>query len=316
MKKAALLSLAFVFAFSLALSGCGTVAPDPGESSGPAGSEVVVINGRAEYMTFDESLSAATDIVAAVYTGEYERHGVYYDSTFTPVEWLKGTDTQGDIRVRTCDMTVDVTDAGIRYKTKANDYVQGAKYVLVLSKTISVYLPYDVYLPMNNIMIEYGETPTMYNDSFVGDFSESEPESEDTSGVINYIEEFLLSGEDVSRVTGYDFIRSDDIAEVVSGSSVVAEVVPEELTGSSDNNDTERYLCSVRDVLKGTVDGESINIIFIADSVEPGSEYLVMLEQAGDSGYYILSSKISVCGSGDESFEDVKDILRGSAQDS
>ena len=169
-----------------------------------------------------------------------------------------------------------------------------------------------MYLPLNNIMIDGDKTPTMYDGSTVGNFSDEQKDIKDFNGAIEYINAYQLKGIDTSKVVGTDYIRSDDLSEVVDKSSIVAEITPIELTAKSENNNTERYICSVQNILKGNVSKSDIKIIFTSSTVELGKNYTVMIERLGTSEYYILSSKISVYESKDKASEQVKNIIENS----
>lgn len=310
------------------LSGCNNTNEEP-HSYNSENDESSIINGenekydsentgtgissRVKYMSFEDTLATATDIMVATYTGRTERHGIYYDLEFIPVKQIKGTAVDGNIHVRICEQSVSVVDRDIGYVVSPSRYETGANYVLVLEKFISVYNLYDLYLPLNNILIESGEKPTMYNDSFVGDFSASRIEGKSSTEILEYIEDFQLKGEDVSQVVGYDYIRSTNLADVVSSSSVVIEIVPVELLGANENNDTERFVCNITNSLKGDMREGQITIIFVADTVDIGSKYIVMLERLGDSDYYILSSKASVYANDGAISEKVKTMIQSSS---
>lgn len=270
------------------------------------------ISSRIEYKTFEETLASATNIVIAAYTGESEKHGIYRDLLFSPERQIKGSEINEEFRVRICDQTVTVANTDIKYSESIERYVQGEKYVLILGKYVSVYNPYDLYVPFNNILIEDGKSPTMYDGSALDKFSDKQNAIKDFNHAIEYIDAFQSSGVDTSKAVGYGFIRSDNLSEVVNRSSTVAEVVPLELTGSSENNNTERYVCKVEDVLKGKISESDIKIIFMAGTVEIGKKYTVMIEKHGSFEYYSLSSKISVYSSEDEISKQIKNIVDNS----
>ena len=316
-KTATVVFLSMLICISI-LSACNKTRLNPSDDNGqPEPNDVessVGVSSQIKYMSFEETLSAATDIMVATYTGKTERRGMYYDLEFAPIKQIKGTQKGENIYVSLCTQSVGVAGTGIEYVESPSGYVVGAEYVLVLEKHISVYTPYDVYLPLNNILIKSGETPTMYNGSFVGNFSTASMEEKSSDEILEYIEKFQLTGTDVSRVVGHDFIKSTDLTKIVTLSSIVAEVVPIELIGASENNNTERFLCTVTDVLKGNVPDEKIKIIFVADTVKIGSKYTVMLEHYGTSIYHILSSKNSVYATNEAFSNSVKAILQHSSE--
>lgn len=325
MKKISIIILCVAISCAWILSGCNNTNGKPHSYNSENGgssvyngeneeydSENTGISSQVKYMSFEDTLATATDIMVATYTGRVERHGIYYDLEFIPVEQIKGSEVDGNIRVRICEQSVSVVGMNIEYVESPSRYVKGSNYVLVLEKHISVYNPYDLFIPLNNILIENGGNSTMYDDSFVGDFSASRIDGKSSTEVLEYIEDFQLKGKDISQVNGYDFIRSTNLTDVVSSSSVVVEVVPLELIGASKNNDTERFVCNITNSLKGDILKENIKIIFAADTVNIGSKYIVMLERLSNSEYYILSSKASLYASDGATSEKVKAIIKSS----
>lgn len=326
-EKTSTIILLFVLSCLLILSGCNNTngilnssVTEKNEYSVPngeyeeSGSDNTGISSQVQYMSFEDTLATATDIMVATYTGRTERHGIYYDLEFTPVKQVKGTRADGNVHVRICEQSVSVVGTDIQYLEEPNRYVAGANYVLVLKKHISVYNPYDLYIPLNNILIENGESPTMYDDSFVGIFSTSIIEESSFEGILKYIEDFQLKGIDVSQVNGYDYIRSTNLTDIVTLSSMVVEVVPVQLLGVSENNDTERFLCNITNSLKGNILEGKIKIVFFADAVDIGSTYTVLIEPLGDSEYYILSSKNSLYANARSTSESIKAIIQSSSK--
>lgn len=274
--------------------------------------EYTNITSQIIYMSFEETLASATNIVIATYTGEMEKCGIYYDLVFSPERQIKGSGVDKDFHVRVCNQSVTVSDKNIQYVESVEKYTKNKKYVLILEKQVSVYDAYDLYLPLNNVLIEEGKNPTMYDCSALSNFSDELKDIIDFNSAIEYINDFQLKGIDTSKIVGTDFIRSDNLSEVVNKSSIVAEVTAVELTAKSENNNTERYICSVQNVLKGDISKSDIKIIFMAGTVEIGKKYTVLIERLGTSEYYILSSKISVYDSQDKASEQVKIIIKDS----
>ncbi len=206
-------------------------------------------------LSFEEMLAASTNIVVATYTGERETHGIYEDLTFSPERQIKGTGLEAEFHVRNPDGT-------------AGGYAQGETYCLLLEKHVSVYNPYDVYVPLRSTPLKGGEAESL--------------------------ETVLAQTVDTSKTVGRAFIESDDLSEIVRNSPLVAEVVPTALTGSNENNRTERYACDVRSVWKGRIPASEAEILFTAGTVAVGEPYIVLLADPDGAVYYVLSSKKSV----------------------
>jgi len=116
----------------------------------------------------------------------------------------------------------------------------------------------------------------------------------------SYVSSYLADCPDSPDAVGTDYIRSSVLSDIVEGTSVIVTVTPTEYIGGSDNNDTDRYLCRVEHRIKGAV-GDTMNIIFYKDTVEIGTQYVVMVEPLSESSsYYILSSKSSVYPASDK----------------
>lgn len=245
---------------------------------------------QVKYLSFEECLSAATHVVSATFTGEYEAHGMYKDLIFTSVKQYKGETLTGNFHLRVCDQIVNVVGTDIGYSSSANDYIAGETYLLVIEKHVSVYYPYDVYLTLGNIRITENDS-VMYDGAKIEKHS-SNLQTSSSIGIVDYIEEYVSKSVDTSTVQGIDYIRGTTLKTIVDESTIIAIVTPTEYIGGSDNNNTSRYSCSVDEVIKGSLSDDVIKVIFTADSVSVGESYVVMLEEMGT--YYILSSQNSV----------------------
>ena len=305
----------------LMLFGCQTTAntPSTGLVSNPDSSDILSDEGdsvrtgnssQLEYLTFEETLASATNIVVATYTGEFERNGIYDDLVFLTERSLKGTDIGEAFHVRLSNQAATAGNTDLQVPASPDSFVQGEKCCLILEKHISVYNPYDVYVPLHNVLMQGDQTPTMYTGS--SDYADGQSERSDFDTAIASIEALLARSVDTSKVAGREFIRSDDVSEIAQESSSIAEVVPIALKGSNENNHTERYACSVQSVLKGKIPESDIEILFMAGTVEVGKTYTVMLENPGSFVYYVLSSKNSVYRSDDALSAQIKRIVEES----
>lgn len=257
------------------------------------------------YMTFEECLAAATHVVSATYNGEYETHGIYKDLVFTVTKLYKGTDMPREFHLRMCEQRVSIAGTDIGYLTSANDFTTGETYLLVLEKQVSVYYPYDLYLPLGNIKIT-SDDAVMYDGVNVKSHSDTLNDTPSDS-VVSYIEDYVKNT--ISPAAqGIDFIRDSSFENVIDNTSIIAIVTPTEYIGGSENNNTSRYLCTVSEVIKGSLNEVSIKVIFEEDTVELNCEYVVMLEELGT--YYILSSQNSVHSTANTTvIQQVKDIV-------
>lgn len=246
-----------------------------------------------KYMTFEETLLAATNVVVATYTGEYETNGIYRDLIFVPVKQLKGVELTEYFYVSTHEHEVEVAGHGITYRESSSQYVAGKTYILVLEKVVSVYQSHDVYMPMNNILIDTNGAASMYGSDSLADHSAALSANSGVDDISAYITSFVEANVGhIPAIIGTEYIRSNDIAKITEGTSLILRVTPTECIGGSENNHTEQYLCHVDEILKGAVSAQQIMVVFMEDTIVAGSKYVIMVEPLGN--FYILSSQNSV----------------------
>lgn len=266
-----------------------SVLPYEDDSFNQSDSTFVETQTQIMYLSFEECLSAATHVVSATCKGEYETHGKYKDLVFTVAKQYKGTDIPDEFHLRVCDQTVIVAGTDIGYSTSADNYEAGETYLLVLEKHVSVYYPYDLYLAYGNIKIT-NDTAVMYDGSNITAHS-NKLNNSSSNDVISYVENYVKNSVPPAA-QGFEFIRNSTLDYVVDNTTIIAVVTPTEYIGGSENNNTSRYLCTVNEVIKGSINDTDIKVIFVTGSVEPDCGYVVMLEEMGT--YYILSSQNSV----------------------
>lgn len=251
-------------------------------------------------LDFDECISVATNIVSAKYIDAKQR-GMYSDLTFEITEQLKGNIEEENIEeenivVTVMNQYVEVMDTSIKYEQDYSKYSPGEEYVLILERHVSVYYDTDKYLVIGDIFIPKKNisNSTIYGEENISNWvSEVDIEINNYEAITSRIEKSV----DMSPECGYygtDYIHSDNIEDIKEQTEFIFEVKIVESTGGSENNNTESFNCEVLNCIKGEANGDVIEIIFIADTVEVGNEYRVMLSHKGKANFYTLSSKYSV----------------------
>jgi len=246
-------------------------------------------------LDFDECISVATNIVSAKYIDTKQR-GMYSDLTFEITEQLKGRIKEENIVVTVMNQYVEVIDTSIKYEQDYSKYSPGEEYVLILERHVSVYYDTDKYLVIGDIYIpkKHISDSTIYGEENISNWvPEVDTEINNYEAIISRIENSV----DMSPECGYygtDYIHSDNIEDIKEQTEFIFEVKVGESTGGSENNNTESFNCEVLNCLKGEANSEMIEIIFVADTVEEGNEYMVMLSHKGNANFYTLSSKYSV----------------------
>lgn len=246
-------------------------------------------------LDFDECISVATNIVSAKYIDAKQR-GMYSDLTFEISEQLKGYIEEENIVVTVMNQYVEVMDTSIKYEQDYSKYSPGEEYVLILERHVSVYYDTDKYLVIGDIFIPKKNisNSTIYGEENISNWvSEVDIEINNYEAITSRIEKSV----DMSPECGYygtDYIHSDNIENIKEQTEFIFEVKIVESTGGSENNNTESFNCEVMNCIKGEANSDVIEIIFIADTVEVGNEYRVMLSHKGKANFYTLSSKYSV----------------------
>ena len=181
------------------------------------------------YLSFEDSLSLSTDIVAAEFLG-YDEQELYTELAFRVEEVLRGEAQPGEtLFVFELPAVVELTD-DLRYTTGEDDYVPGARY-----------------LP-------------------------------------------------APELPARRYTTSDDPDEIAAASEDILVVTTLEALPPGELNGTQSYRCRVEEVRRGgTAVGETVIVVFFADTVGAGETVLVLANRSRpDSLVYTLSSAQSV----------------------
>lgn len=262
-------------------------------------------------MTFEEYVANASNIVRAKYLGARVEGNLAYLS-FEPLSQIEGQIEEETFNVvRRLDTVYYSTTGEYRYTGDYSRYVVGEEYLLVLEKHVSVYYDCDRYYVLGDIFIpktlDAGATMLGYEE--LAQFVTAEENITSTySEICDYIEEIAKENPGKS-----EYVESTDLQDIVEGSTYIFKVKVEKYEGGAESNNTERFYCTVSEQLKGIPDGDRVLIIFVADTVEIGSEYIVLLDKVDETAiFYVLSSKNSVYPVSDtESIAVIKDALKG-----
>lgn len=269
---------------------------------------------EAEYMSFEEALSSATDVL----TGKFVSYTtvsdevVYTELEFEVEEVLKGETDSEVIYVFEVPTLVSFSDMEESYLTATYDYTVGESYLLVLSRRVSVYYEHDRYYQEGEIYIPLSEpTDSMMYTQPLTLHNTSGLSLADEEDLLSSIEGILVSvaAEDNTESSAYfgsAYIDSEDISELAAASDYVFSVQTVELLVEGVYAQTETWICKIETLYKGDISESVLSgriyVVFFSGQVSAGEEYIVMASRSGpDSLIFTLTSENSVISCEDTS---------------
>ena len=240
------------------------------------------------YMSFEESVSEATNIFEGVFLGESQRNNET-EYRFRVKKQIKGAVDEEEVSVTVPGYILYTKNGCISYDIY-DEYTVGETYLLICTKQSSVYSDYDKYciysrtwIPTANI-----ENAKIHNQSFSKNVGKEFAD-------INELEEYITSLPQKNPADSDSYIKSDDLELIAKESDFLIQAEPTELVDSFYMEGTETYTCRVTEVYKGEITNDEIQIIFFADTVNIGEKYTVALSGWSSCKLFMLSSKNSLC---------------------
>jgi len=261
------------------------------------------------YITFEEALLRSTDVVIAQYVGHRPFGETLTEFQFTVLDRILGyaADT---IFVYTSNRHVSISDDPGRvsyYNRGELSFTHGTNYLLPLEKLRGSHgkTHDDGFLFIHNLVINL-EDPTestMYGESLSLHVSGVAPAEMNftnnnvmRSDIISFVRDFTANNT-LARIP----IRSEDIEDIIHGSPhvLVVEVnEPFRLVAQQATRDwveTDIYNVTVLQTLKGDFNaGNSLLMIFLAYTVQPGERHIIAIEPVDTRGLYQFTSRNSL----------------------
>lgn len=261
-----------------------------------------------KYISFEQTLAEATDVVIAEYKGFREAEDDFMLYKFSVYDRIYGNaPDEIEVSISKPILKTIENDNDVQYSTVDIGFEKGTEYILVLERGDRniVYKKTVPYLLLNEIIIN------------TEDFSKSsmycKPINEHTEGItfsdeltkadlISYIHEKTKNNvRELSPTQSY--IDSDDIDTIVSESPDIIKVKINKLNYTTRTAifDTDFYWCTVEEVLKGDLSvGQTVGVIFFADTVRQGKEYIVAVnvinEKSDNTKVCYFTSKNNLYG--------------------
>ena len=255
------------------------------------------------YMTLEEVIPSATDIVKARYLrATMDNHmRCYYE--FEVTESLRGLGLEETITVGVLVADCYIPDRDISFSTYSSRYEQGKEYLLLLQRWTSVYDDEYIFgFVSDSLVIPIGEDgkgylasgeSLMYGSDLSNHLGSTEIADSFEKGTF---EQYAVNVvKDNVMVHGKDYIESTDISEILHGSEYVLEVEIKNVDSEyiSDNRITCR--CEIVSVIKGAFTEVATSVTFPAGPIEVGDTYIIAVNtSSGSQRYLVMSSKNSV----------------------
>ncbi|MCL2587768.1 MAG: hypothetical protein FWE31_06095 [Firmicutes bacterium] len=256
-----------------------------------------------EYATFEEALKEATDVVVAQYVESRPFGESLTEYEFVVTDRVLGNTADRIFIYEANDVSITVSGERhhSRYRPGEITFTAGTDYLLPLLSLDSVYSNTrdNGFRLIDNIIINLDEpsNSTMYNEPLNPHSRRLDFDSERLS------RDRIIST--VRRLTrrnspAEDFIRSEDMVDIINGSPYVfiveigeARRLSGEGGGGADWRSTDIYYVILVESLKGNVsiDSELMNVMFIAGTVFSGERHIVAVErlEEGSSSFDFTS---------------------------
>ena len=265
------------------------------------------------YRTFEETLSEfPTDVVVAQYVGSRSFGRNLTEFEFTVSDRILGDAADRIFIYEENGVVAHVTGAPSRveYYPSERTFEQGVNYLLPLDRISTVYanthedgfrflsIVIDLDNPGNSMM--YSEP--LYRHTEILDFTGNITREE----ILSLVEELTRDNPPAP-----DFIRSEVMEDIIEGSPhiLLVEINEPELLShersSRDWMDIDIYHVTVIESLKGGIDvGAELVVVFFANTVFPGEQHIVAVEQIPNGSFYDFTSRNSLF-----SMDDLDEIL-------
>ncbi len=297
-----ILTIAFIFLFGC--SGQNDCKRDPSvtqitsvqtPSVGVNDEQNVEVTVDTTYVPFNQVVENCTNIVKAKYL-QTTNFGTHYEQIFEVQKQYKGTIQKQQIHVHyRKNVQIYVADKGYTYQAR-NDYIPGQSYVLLLTCFRSVYRDYDLFFIQGGLYIPVAgvSKARMYGQPLHEHIDLTKTQAESFSQVERYIIRQCATGSSKGIYSGYEYIQSSELSEILTQSPYVLRLEPISFVQHREYNCAERYKCKVVTTYKGNIEKEEIEVDFFADTVVIGDEYIVALSNTAIDYIYRFSAKGSL----------------------
>ncbi|MBQ8404182.1 MAG: hypothetical protein IJX55_07145 [Clostridia bacterium] len=255
------------------------------------------------YATFEKYCSEVTDVVVATFVSSNSFGKDHIKYTFQVNEAILG-DAAGAIEVIVPKLSGNVVTYGgrnVNFLESRINAVVGNEYLLALNKFADIYSNPNVYYNWSYataINLDNISSSEMYNESLA-----LHTTALHTAGIdINTCtrEEIIeyVRGLTKDNSTKGNISTANTLEEIVADASAVFHIKVCELVKEVDGDlkHTEIWDCQIIDTLKGEVSADIglVWVIFFADTVEAGDEYIVAVNGIDSDTFYSFVTKDSL----------------------
>ena len=226
---------------------------------------------------------------------------------FKVLDEVRGHTGEKHIYVFETSANVTATDSAggisVSYVSNSYNYVPGHRYLLVLQCKTSVYYDHDRYMTLGGIFMPLDDEIGlyMYGEPLARHIEARDMFTAGNSGALSDMSA-LCSTLPPPEPVRKDYSEATKLPAVVTEADYVLEVSVDRLRTIGELNNTETYVCTVQNALKGNISevelaewNQQIYVVFFPGDAEIGETYLLALNRSGEaSRIFTMSSRNSV----------------------
>lgn len=287
-----------------ALAGCADSPAEPTGSNDLSDEVIVDAEHLMKLLSFEDLVAMSDSAVLGEYisTDAYEN---YVEHRFKVESVYFGDINDEEIYLFSNIGTAHVMETDYEYSLTACPYEVGKKYILIMSKNVSIMFPHDRYVTGAQLVIcPEDDLYSMYSAPI---------QTAEGKDIVDYLSE-LPNAYAPSMVTAAAAEYGSAMEKAVSEAGFTAKVSVDGLYFEGEIHNGNTYLCSIDEIYKGgelvyREDGK-ILLVILKNTVEVGKKYIVCFSQVGpDSLVYKQQTIDSVYEASDDAEMQIKAYL-------
>ncbi len=253
-----------------------------------------------QYLSFDELLENATDLIEGSYIGVTKKNSIYcYEFEVKGI--LRGEKVDDTIVIQTAAIEANSNEADTPISTYETIYETGKSYLLLLSRYSSVYTSGDEFSFVEDSLIIpiVGSVTSKDNSCLYGKKLAENTLTSEASKALEQgtLQEYILQKIKDNPVRHENaFITSEDIVTIINGSDYVLKITALDVYMESLTGDRITYRCKIENAYKGEVEQAEVQITFPIETVGIGDTCIVAVNELEGTAkkFFVMSSKQSV----------------------
>jgi len=250
------------------------------------------------YLSFEDALQSSSLIVEARFIQEH-KYKSYSELEFEIISILRGAVDETRIFIYQEKVNVSFVDAEFDYVSGTTSFIPEDVYILVLERHSLVYYEHDRYLLIGELYLPSKDLSdsSMYGQPLI--YHSESPDSK--HDLRNRIEVIVKNAPVENNFFGNRFTKSCAVVDAVNFADLVLVVKPVEVLLENEIDQTVVCRCTVLDIQVGKLELDEILVVFFADSVQVGTDYIInAVRVEPNSLIFTLASKdnsVAILGS-------------------